>query len=201
MNKRVIEIMNGIDAYFAELRDILTPLEASPERVVLCSPVTGEVSVTANVFGGEWWVATKFAERYGANGHIHPGVDLNLSSYRDSGKPVFAVADGEIVFSGQVKSWEKSVVVLKVTLEDGKPLWVRYAHLADIVPLGMVKRGQKLGIIADYGSDGPKQDHLHLDFSKVVDLGEFPGDWPGTDEARVRRSYSDPEQLLKERSK
>lgn len=134
-----------------------------------------------------WWDATGYNKAY--SGGIHTGKDLNLSGYGDSGKPVYCVADGEIVFAGEVKGWQGQVVVVKHTLEDGRLMWSRYAHIRDVTPVGMVRRGDLLGHIADYGNDGPKKDHLHFDLS-YTDLGAHPGDWPNNHEV-IGRQYVD----------
>lgn len=178
---------------------------AQPERLLFGSPVTGVISNTPNPFGLDWYDATGYATYYTASGKpaYHTGADLNRVGFGDSGKPVYTSADGVIVFSGIVSGWQGRVVVIKHTLETGEKVWTRYAHIRDTPQIGQievpVKRGDPIGVIADYTPTGkPEGDHLHFDVCRD-DLGSRPGDWPGTDKARVIAQYIDPAKWLKER--
>lgn len=133
-----------------------------------------------------WWSAVNYCEKYNG-GQYHTGEDFNLSDFADSGARVVACADGEIVFAGVVNGWQGWVVVVKHP--DG--LYSRYAHITNVTPTGAIKRGELIGYIADYAPKGPSGDHLHFDIAKI-DLGAKPGDWPGSDQARVLRDYIDP---------
>ena len=86
-------------------------------------------------------------------------------------------------------------------VDGGALVWTRYAHIVignDFVCDGKpIKRGQALGYIADYNKDGPKGDHVHFDVG-LLNLGEHPGDWPGLDLPRLKRTYADPLQWLKD---
>lgn len=168
----------------------LAGVGARPEHLVASSPVDPN---TRGGWGGDWFDATGYAMRYGSLGHYHTGADLNRPGYNDSGMPVYAAADGRVVFAGKVKNWQGDVVVL-VHNDDIDRVWTRYAHIS-ITPLRRlgetVKRGDVIGLIADYGEPGPKSDHLHFDVARI-DLGAKPADWPGTDRERVLRDYLDP---------
>lgn len=173
--------------------------DAKP-RVLFASPVTGRVG---DVFGGDWFIATQFCEYYTATGTpaYHPSVDLNRPGYKDSGAPVYAAADGVIVFAGRASGWQLQIVVIRHMLENGKLIWTRYAHLRDVAPLGQVKRGDLIGLIGDYTPvNDPRGDHLDYGIS-YKDLGLVPADWPGANRQRVLDDYIDPGAWHTERSK
>jgi len=183
------------------LTDIRAKLDAqNAPRLLFGSPCSGVLGAS-NIWGLDWFNATEFAAAY--SGGLHTGVDLNRPNYADSGANVFAAADGVVRFAGSVKGWQGDVVTIEHALEDGAHVWTRYAHITrdtGIVAGLAIKRGQVLGIIADYNRDGPKGDHVHFDVA-LIDLGAKPGDWPGQDKARLLRDYIDPAKLLLERSK
>jgi len=179
------------DAVFADTAD------ETDTRVLFCSPVTG---VVGDVWGLDWFDASPYGKQYGTLKHYHTGVDLNRPAYKDSGANVYAAADGVVRFAGKLADWQGSIIVIEHTLEDSRMVWTRYAHIyrrATIAPElpiergTIVKRGAVIGVIADYGGDGPKQDHLHYDVAHI-DLGSKPGDWPGTNVNRVTTDYIDP---------
>lgn len=206
--KRGIDLMNEATAQFQHAADVLVGMGGTggqPERVLCCSPVTGVISDTPNVWGMDWYDATGYAIYYTSNNVpcYHTGADLNRPGYGDSGCAVYAVADGELVFSGEVKGWQGQVVCIKHII-GSEILWTRYAHIRDVTPIGqmkvMVKRGEKIGAIADYTPTGKAGDHLHFDVCRR-DLGSTPGDWPGLGLVQLKRDYIEPGKWLKEHSK
>jgi len=186
--------LDAMQITLANLEAILTP----GPRALFCSPVTGQVETGSNPFGGDWFDATGYARFYNSAGinAYHTGCDLNRYAYADSGANVFAAADGEVVFFGTVTNWQGMVIVIKHPLEDGSSIWTRYAHITKTTIEKYHKRGDKIGVIADYNANGPKGDHLHFDIARI-DLGRSPGDWPGSNLARVQRDYIDPVVWLK----
>jgi murein DD-endopeptidase MepM/ murein hydrolase activator NlpD len=204
--KRGIDLQNASTAEFQHAADVLVGMGgegARPERVLFCSPVTGQIETGQNVWGGSWFDATGFCTYYTATGKpaYHTGCDLNMPNLADSGRPVYAAAPGEVVFAATVTGWQGDVVCIKHTLEDGSFIWTRYAHITRSVQRGQtVARGAVLGTIADYNKDGPKGDHLHYDVAKI-DLSLRPGDWPGLDKVGLVRDYADPAAWHRDRSK
>lgn len=153
---------------------------------------------------GDWFIGQGFAQQYPAvtgRKDWHPGVDLNRPGYQDSNAPVYNVADGIIQFAGTIPGWKKQIVVIKHTLENGRSIWSRYAHI-DAIPLtrgAPIKRGELIGHIADYPPE-KKRAGDHLDFSLAWrDLGREPGDWPGTNLQRLNTDYTDPIKFTQER--
>lgn len=200
---QAIESINAATAQVQHACDVLVGMDdggAKPEaRLLFCSPVTGKLE-SESTWGGDWFDATGYATYYTASGApaYHTGCDLNRPNFADSGAPVYAAADGEVVFSGEVKGWQGQVIVIRHRLESGELVWTRYAHVDRAAPPGHVQRGDMIGVIADYNKDGAKGDHLHFDVSRL-DLGDKPGDWPGMDIERLKRNYIDPDKWLRER--
>lgn len=177
--------------------------QPAPARVLFGSPVTGQIEPAVTPWGGDWFDATGFAVRYTATGTpaFHTGADLNRPNYADSGAPVYAAADGLVVFNGIVPGWQGEVVVVGHTLEDGSKVWTRYAHIIRVSTFkSEVKRGEVIGTIADYAPKGPSGDHLHFDVARI-DLGAKPGDWPGLDIERLKRDYLEPAVWIRERGR
>lgn len=193
------ELIGAITAELQHAGAVLTGMDVEPKpRLLFSSPVTG---VLGDVFGGDWFIATSYAEYYTATGSgaYHTGCDLNRPGFKDSGAPVYAAADGEIVVSASIAGWQALMVVIEHTLEDGRKIWTRYAHLKNVRGLSTVKRGDVIGAVGDYTPvNDPRGDHLHYDIS-WKDLGKAPGDWPGTDKQRVLTDYVDPTKWHMER--
>ena len=147
----------------------------------------------AQAWAGEWFDASGFGSASATyktlTGSWHTGADLNLPNWKDSRAQVFASADGVVVFVGAASGWQGRLIVIKHA--DG--IWTRYAHLAEtrVVQGQNVKRGDWIAIIGDYLPAGGANDHLHWDVARI-DLGAKPGDWPGTDLARLLRDYINP---------
>jgi murein DD-endopeptidase MepM/ murein hydrolase activator NlpD len=91
----------------------------------------------------------------------------------DLGDPVFAAADGLVVYSGIPSPGWGRVLVLSHRLPDGKAFQTMYAHLQRIdVPLGsFVGRGQIIGAVG--GAEGIYPAHLHYEIrtGDGVDIG------------------------------
>jgi murein DD-endopeptidase MepM/ murein hydrolase activator NlpD len=144
-----------------------------------------------------WWLGMSYAQKYPpimGRDDWHTGIDCNLNIPEDVNAPVYCVANGVVTFAGEVKGWQGEVVTIKHTLEDRRLIWSRYAHIMALPALMLgstIKRGTLIGNITDYLPKGASGDHLHFDLS-WKDLGEYPGDWPGTDIERLHIDYVDP---------
>jgi hypothetical protein len=166
----VVPIADGFDA----------PMGTPPERA------------GAKVWPGVWEDATGYAEHYDATGKwaYHTGADLNLPFDADAHSPCYAPAAGVVRAAQSFSVWG-NVITIEHKLADGTHVWSRLAHLEDIlVQKGqVVQRGEIVGHVGN--ASGRYAYHLHYDVAKI-DLGASPADWPGDDEARVRRDYIDP---------
>lgn len=112
----------------------------------------------------------------------HLGDDINGIGGKDSdlGDPVFAIADGEVIYTGWPSDGWGNVVTLLHQLSDGRILQSFYGHLDRIgVFVGQtVKRGEQIG---DVGSAGGRYyAHLHLELrtSPALDCGAGYADEP-----------------------
>ena len=146
-------------------------------------------------WAGGWLDANPFGSYYTnpATGlaAYHTGADLNLIGDADAHTSIYASADGVVVFAGALAVWG-NVIVIKHAADS---VWTRYGHVEGMaVKAGdAVKRGQPIARVGN--ANGTMAYHLHFDVAKV-DLGAKPGDWPGTDKARLMRDYVDPKQWI-----
>lgn len=153
-----------------------------------------------------WYKATRFAESYSLG--IHTGEDWNGAGggNTDLGQPVYAVANGRVVFAEDCgRLWGNVVVLEHVFYENDERHEIRslYAHLNEIkVSAGDEVRRRQL--IATVGQDPEKLfgAHLHLELRRDATLA--PTYWPssnGKDEAWVREHYEEPTAFVKSHRK
>lgn len=148
---------------------------------------------------GSWIDATGFGTLYGATGKncYHTGADLNNNKPKfdsDAHAPVYAIADGVVVFAGSLPVW--GVVVVVRHPFGNSAVWSRYAHVEALrVKQGdSVAKGQHLANISNAAGRYPY--HLHFDIA-LIDLGASPGDWPGMQRNRLMRDYLNPVAFLR----
>jgi murein DD-endopeptidase MepM/ murein hydrolase activator NlpD len=132
----------------------------------------------------------------------HTGADLNLNKPHfdtDRESPVYAAADGVVVYAQSDTPWGKrnAIVCIMHELPNGMSVWTRYAHIINLLvkDTDIVKRGQQIAQIGNGGGRYPY--HLHFDVA-WIDLGARPGDWAGADYGRCVRSYADPLRFIQE---
>jgi murein DD-endopeptidase MepM/ murein hydrolase activator NlpD len=102
------------------------------------------------------------AQDFGENRHL--GEDWNKKSGGDSdcGEPVFAAADGQIVFAENAGAGWGNVVIVEHTAADGMKLNSVYGHLQTILRSnGSVSRREQIGTIGN--ADGRYKCHLHFE--------------------------------------
>jgi hypothetical protein len=103
----------------------------------------------------------------------HLGDDLNgIGGYNsDLGDPVWAAADGRVVFCGEAaKGWGKMVILACRVQEPDSAEWqvlqAVYAHLqeVEVQPGQLLQRGQRLGTVGTGG--GLYYAHLHFELRR-----------------------------------
>ena len=120
-------------------------------------------------FERNWYVATGFGVYRKRGRYYHNGVDLNLKTggNTDLGEPLYAVADGRIVYYHKSHPSESYGLhmVLEVDTPEGKR-WFHYAHCRKIIAqVKEVKQGEKIGELGNTGLSTAA--HLHFACFKV----------------------------------
>ena len=158
--------------------------------------------------GTEMWRpknTTKQSRYYDVTGHatwytmpgtqlrqLHTGVDLNSGANDlDKGEPVFAIADGVVVFAGWASDAWGNIIVI-----DHGDVVARYAHVEN-VSVGQGERvvvGETVAGISN--ANGRWESHLHFDMTHTKLLANNPFHWAGEDEDIVASDYVDPYTFL-----
>ncbi len=159
------------------------------------SPVGGQTeregpfSMQPSKWVGSWFDSNPFLNWYFLG--YHTGADLNLSMSADADKnaPIYAVADGVVIYAGQGSGkWGKIAVIehpdAQVTLPNGQSqrqvVYSRYGHLSDQILIkkgDAVLRGQQIGFIG-LALGVTSGWHLHFDISHSGMLKTRPSHWP-----------------------
>lgn len=125
--------------------------------------------------GGLTYNAQKFWEMNDKRGGYHTGDDLNGLGGMDTdlGDPVFATADGLVVYSGEPSPGWGKVLVLAHRSRDGRLIQSMYAHLhrIDVAMGSLVGRGQKIGQVGTANGHYPAHLHFEMRQSDGVDIG------------------------------
>ena len=115
------------------------------------------ISSTPSILPAKGWISSRFGYRqYPFTGEVSLHEGMDIAAFPDT--PVYAPADGTIVFAGYKKGYGKVIVV-----DHGYELSTLYGHLSDIMVsrLEKVKRKQVIGSVGSTGnSSGP---HLHYE--------------------------------------
>lgn len=110
----------------------------------------------------------------------HLGDDLNGigGENSDLGDPIYAVADGQVLFAEEAgPGWGKVVIVLHAYEEKGERKYVQsyYAHCDTILaePKQRVRRGEQIATIGN--ADGKYWAHLHFEMRELTTPFIGPG--------------------------
>lgn len=130
---------------------------------------------------GKGWGVTGYAflDWSTASNSLHPGEDWNIPNAGnfDQGEPVYAVANGKVVFSG----WNTAlgnVILIKHAIAKDTFVWSQYAHLdrRDVKKGEIVGRRQAIGTVGR-GPENRFAAHLHFELRKE----NLPANaWPRT---------------------
>lgn len=150
-------------------------------------------------WAGQWFDFNPFLSWYSYG--YHTGADLNLpgSSGADAGKPVYAIADGTVIYAGKAGTWGSIVVLehpdLLVRGPDGSEqrgtVYSRYGHVETEIPVRVgqaVQRGEQVGAIG-LAAGAVSGWHLHFDICYTDLLKRRPAHWPNMETVR-RVKYS-----------
>jgi hypothetical protein len=125
--------------------------------------------------GGLTYNAQRFWEMNNSRGGRHFGDDLNgiggMNS--DLGDPVFATADGRVIYAGEPSAGWGHILILAHKTTDGRMLHSMYAHLdrMDVAVGATVGRGQRIGRVGTANGHYPAHLHFEIRESDGVDIG------------------------------
>lgn len=153
---------------------------------------------------GRGWSVTgyRFLDWSITSNSYHPGEDWNIpgAGNGDRGEPVYAVANGEVIFSG----WNSAlgnVILIKHNLSRHEAVWSQYSHLErrDVQTGEVVSRRQQIGTVGR-GPNNRFAAHLHFELRKK----DMPANaWPRTNgeawtREQVREYWLDPSLFIKQ---
>lgn len=163
---------------------------------------TEEERASPQVWPGHWQDANPYLTKYDLGYHTGSDLNLNFPHHNlDKGQPVFAIADGEVVFAKVTSgTWRGLIVIQHAPLPNGKPVFSRYGHVENIaVSIGdPVTRGMQIATVGLFGDPAEQNYHLHFDISTTQLMGTHPTNWPGEDIDAVRANYIDPRRFIED---
>lgn len=119
--------------------------------------------------------AQPFWEMNDQRGGHHTGDDLNGigGMNTDQGDPVYAAADGLVIYAGEPSPGWGNVIVLAHRGPNDQPLQTMYAHLDESkVLLGyLVARGEIIGTVGTANGNYPAHLHFEIRQSNGIEIG------------------------------
>ena len=126
--------------------------------------------------------AQKFWEMNLKRGGHHTGDDLNGigGMNTDLGDPVFATADGLVIYVGEPSPGWGNLIVIAHKTADGRTLHSMYAHLhrTGVSTGSLVARGGEIGTVGTANGYYPAHLHFEMRASDGVDIGAGYGMFP-----------------------
>lgn len=102
------------------------------------------------------------AQDFGENRHLGEDWNKTTGGNTDCGEPVFATADGKIVFAEDAGAGWGNVIIVEHIAEDGTKIQSLYGHLETISKTSPeVKKREQIGTIG--GANGRYPCHLHFE--------------------------------------
>ena len=110
----------------------------------------------------DWRDSWYNAQDFGENRHLGEDWNKNTGGNTDCGEPVFAAADGQIIFAKDAGAGWGNVVIIEHAAADGTKIQSLYGHLETILRSeGNVKRREQIGTVG--GANGLYLCHLHFE--------------------------------------
>lgn len=141
----------------------------------------------------DWYNARDF----GANNHLGEDWNKNSGGDTDCGEPVYAAANGTIVYAKNSGASWGNVVIIEHVLGDGVKVQTLYGHLQKITNTsGEVKMREQIGTVGN--ANGKYSCHLHFELRQ-----ENCPVWnkPGVGYSADRKGWLDPSKFIDERRK
>ncbi len=176
----------------------MQPLPRIDPAFQLVSPFTLAGLPTATRFdfplGSEGGALTYNAQPFTENRHL--GDDMNGigGENSDFGDPIYAVADGRVIFAREGgPGWGHIVIVLHAYEENGERRYVQsyYTHVDQMLvqPGQEVRRGQQIATVGS--ADGKYLAHLHFEMREFITPFIGPGYREDT------RGWIDPSEFIR----
>jgi murein DD-endopeptidase MepM/ murein hydrolase activator NlpD len=168
-------------------------------KTIVKSPVgTEEERNGYKIYPGFWIDVNPFLNRYYFG--YHTGSDLNLNKPKwdsDKGAPVFPIANGKIIYSGEGTGTWGNIIVIEHFI-DNNYIYSRYGHVENlnVIKNEYVNYDDQIAMIGKYKSKTEENYHLHFDIVRTDILINDPCNWPGWNKDMVINNYLDPKKFL-----
>jgi murein DD-endopeptidase MepM/ murein hydrolase activator NlpD len=167
MKEGLETLANAADAQDESLQGLVHHLEDQSARLVH----------TPSIAPSHGWITSTFGYRqspYTGEREFHKGLDIAGRM----GTPIFAAADGEVIYAMQ-----KKALGYAVKIRHGYGVETVYGHMEEttVKPGQTVKRGQQIGLMGSTGrSTGPHVHYAVVVNGKGVDPRNYILDWAGS---------------------
>jgi murein DD-endopeptidase MepM/ murein hydrolase activator NlpD len=110
------------------------------------------------------------AQAFGENNHLGDDWNATTGGNSDLGDPIYAIANGKVVFADDIKGGWGNVVRIVHILPDSSMVESLYAHCDEIKVQKnqWVDRGEKIATIGD--AHGQYYAHLHFEIRSKIGL-------------------------------
>jgi murein DD-endopeptidase MepM/ murein hydrolase activator NlpD len=171
------------------------PNKAIPVFLLKFAPNSFSCPVGENDFATEkrdWSDEWYNAQDFGDNNHLGEDWNKNTGGDTDCGEPVYATANGNIIFGGDAGTGWGNVLIVEHTAEDGTAVQSLYGHLETLTKTqGKVTRREPIGTVGS--ANGRYPCHLHFEIRwNVCPLWNKEG--PGYSDDRI--GWIDPSEFI-----
>lgn len=110
------------------------------------------------------------AQPFGENNHLGEDFNANTGGNSDLGDPIYAVANGKVVFAEDIGGGWGNVIRIVHILPDSSKIESLYAHCDEIRAKrnSWVKKGQQIGTIGT--ANGQYYAHLHFEMRSQMGM-------------------------------